>query len=144
MKMIHVSPFGVNVTPKEFDRLRATIAAFNTEYPSELKPIAPETWPPSDRSGAIPLRAWRSRFFIVALWGEGAQRRLSVCRTKLTDDGQWAADITWDELQSVKAQAGFADDWMVEIYPPAEEVVNVANMRHLWLMSPAPEFGWKR
>jgi hypothetical protein len=31
---------------------------------------------------------------------------------------------------------------MVEVYPPDEAVVNVANIRHLWLLAEAPAYAW--
>lgn len=41
--------------------------------------------------------------------------------------------ITWDELQAIK-------DWLfpgriaLEVYPPKDKIVNVANMRWLWVL----------
>jgi hypothetical protein len=76
----------------------------------------------------------RSDSLLVQVFKEPAPLivRLSVCRSELAGD-RWADRITWDELQAVKAQAGYADALAVEVYPPAADVVNVANMRHLWV-----------
>ena len=41
--------------------------------------------------------------------------------------------ITWDELQSIKNQIGYQDFLAFEMYPPEKDVVNVENMRHLWI-----------
>ncbi len=76
------------------------------------------------------------------LFDEDGKKRLSVNRTVLTDDGQYQDGITWDELNRVKAEAGFADAWAIEIYPPTDDVVNVANMRHLWILDEAPIQAW--
>jgi hypothetical protein len=42
--------------------------------------------------------------------------------------------LTWDELYETKNVLGFADFEAVEIYPRVDMLVNVANMRHLWLL----------
>jgi len=50
----------------------------------------------------------------------------------------WQDGITWDELQEIKNQCGFEDCWLCEYYPPKDKVVNVANIRHLWVI-PTPK-----
>lgn len=42
--------------------------------------------------------------------------------------------ITWDELQAVKNEAFGEEIPCVEVYPPQNEVVNDANIRHLWVI----------
>lgn len=50
--------------------------------------------------------------------------------------------LTWDELQAIKRDVGFGDWHGLEIYPPDQQVVNVANIRHIWI-SPEPLWiGW--
>jgi hypothetical protein len=44
--------------------------------------------------------------------------------------------IGWDELQSVKNEVFGEEATCVEVYPPEGEVVNDANIRHLWLVPP--------
>ncbi len=89
-------------------------------------------------------RAWRSRPFLVVLWSdERGYHRLSCQRTTLRADGQWEDGITWDDLMRLKREAGFGDRWAIEIYPDDANVVNVANMRHLWLWHEAPPCAWK-
>lgn len=81
---------------------------------------------------------------VVYQSGDGAQR-VSVNRTLIEEEtGRWVDGITWDELQEIKAQIGRQDAWAVEIHPPTDEVVDVANMRHLWLLDEAPAYGWRR
>jgi hypothetical protein len=58
--------------------------------------------------------------------------------------GRWLDGITWDELQHLKMLAGYGDRVAVEIYPPDSEVVNIANIRHLWLLNEVPTFMWQR
>src|SRR5690606_15920558 len=87
---------------------------------------------------------WRSRDFLVQGVKEPAGIiRLSICRTNLDRKGDWTDGITWDQLQRLKSEAGFGDLDAVEVYPAASDVVNVANLRHLWVF-PAPlPFAWR-
>lgn len=50
--------------------------------------------------------------------------------------------ITWDELQALKRQCGFGDRFAVEVYPADLDVVNVGNLRHLWVLQGALPFAW--
>lgn len=43
----------------------------------------------------------------------------------------------------VKRLVGYADKCAIEIYPPDQDIVNVANMRHLWVVD-MPDFAWKK
>jgi hypothetical protein len=118
----------------------------NAKQPAALADVPRADWPESVmRASLPPRRVLRSREFLVQLFEAPgpATVRLSVCRTTLKGD-RWDDNITWDELQRVKAEAGYPWSWAVEIYPPAVEVVNVANMRHLWLLPEAPAFAWRR
>lgn len=102
---------------------------------------------PPDEFGSPPagvLGHWQSRDFLAVLYQDRDALRLTINRTRRdTRLDDWVDGITWDELMTVKAQCGFADTWALEIYPPNSEVVNVANMRHLWLHDDPPPFGWQ-
>lgn len=39
-----------------------------------------------------------------------------------------------DELQAIKDEIVGSDVWAMEAFPPRNEVINAANMRHLWLV----------
>jgi hypothetical protein len=70
--------------------------------------------------------------------------RLSVLRTTLdAHTGRWLDGIAWDQLQDIKAQCGYAHHDAVEVYPRACDTVNVANLRHLWVMREPVAFGWR-
>jgi hypothetical protein len=56
---------------------------------------------------------------------------------------RWADGITWDTLQLLKRECGHGERWAVEVYPPDTDIVNVANMRHLWLLRAPPPFGFR-
>lgn len=90
-----------------------------------------------------PFEVWRSRDFLVQLFDEGGHVRVTVNRTHMPNGKDWADGITWDELQAIKAEIGRGDRWAVEVYPPDDEVVNDAPMRHLWLLDEPPSFGWR-
>lgn len=79
--------------------------------------------------------------FLVQVYNEDGQVRLSINRTQ-NINGRWVDGITWDELQAIKNAVGFADKCAIEIYPPVKDVVNVANIRHLWIFEPS--FMWRR
>ncbi len=95
-----------------------------------------ETWPYMDGRQASVARvaAWRSREFLVQAIMERGLLRLSVNRTDLDASGNWKDGITWDELQTIKSAAGYGDRDAVEAYPKNSDVVNVANIRHLWIL----------
>ena len=116
------------------------------EFPVELQLL------PDDRllalrdslTAATPIRAWRSRTHLAVLYIDRYRLRLTVQRTKLRADGYSEEGITWDDLMRLKREAGFGEQWAVECYPPDAEVVDVASMRHLWLLSDEPVVGWKK
>lgn len=113
---------------------------------SYMQNVPREEWPASvDGMRQPPIAVWRSRRFLAQVHAEinGAQR-LTICRTTRGSDGRWHAAITWDELQQVKAECGFPDRWAVEIFPAESDLVNVANMRHLWILPEAPAYAWQR
>ena len=95
--------------------------------------------------GKAPEACFRNRSFFVMLFMDDCDGtpylRMSVNRTELDKDGGWMGGMTWDELMAVKRGIGFGDLWMTEVYPPDEEEVNVANMRHLFLVK-QPPYAW--
>ncbi len=88
-------------------------------------------------------RAWRNRYFLAQLYCEQTgYLRLTVQRCAINKNGSWVDGITWDELMTVKSEVGLHDRWAVEVYPPTDAIVNVANMRHLFLLPEAPPYAW--
>lgn len=64
--------------------------------------------------------------------------RISVTHTKARDPKQFESKkfdipIEWDELQEIKEWL-FPGRIAVEVYPPESKVINVANMRWLWVL----------
>lgn len=119
------------------------------ELPVNFRKLPKSEWPPQaeDSEEAERLTVWVSKDFIVQLFLDKSYSRISINRTKIKSargfgDYTWDDGISWDEIQQIKAEIGYGDYWAVELYPPDNEVVNVANMRHLWLLPEPPRYGW--
>lgn len=118
-----------------------------------MRVLPKELWPATAPSSVPPLQVWRDADFLVTLYPTpqvcGAVYRLTVVRAAgVAMDGRgrvvYRDGITWDDLMQVKRDCGFANCWAVEVYPADEDVVNVANMRHLWILNEAPAFAWRK
>ena len=109
-------------------------------YGETLREVPESEWPSFEGVLMRPIRVWCSRRHTVVHYPDG---RLSCSIAQLGEDGRFKDGISWDDLQRLKREAGFGDRWAVEVFPPDEDIVNVANMRHLWLLGDAPPFGWK-
>lgn len=123
----------------------------SVKRPAHLTEIPNREWPieiSADFSSGR-LKVWQSRSFLVQMFSapqfQGIEcRRLSVNRVTLGVDGHWDQNISWDDLYAIKAELGFSDWYGIEIYPPKKHLVNVANMRHLWLLREPIPIGWIR
>lgn len=120
---------------------RRALDKANAALPTHLVRIQPEvwpTWPPRM------IEVWRSRHFLVQVFSEaGNVQRLTICRTSHNGDS-WDELITWDELMQCKRQCGRGDRDALEVYPADKDIVNVANMRHLWLPAEPVVFAWRK
>ena len=127
----------------EVNRLRLD----NLSYPERLVQIPRSQWPPTEIAPPATLKEmWRSKKFLVQVHREPKKIiRLSIMRTDWDFDQKRAPDgITWEELQELKSQAGYYDRDAVEVYPNGRDVVNVANMRHLWILPQELDFKWRK
>jgi hypothetical protein len=117
----------------------------NNLFPDHLVPIGPEHWPTTSPTDSVPIGAFRSKAFVVIVWQElSGFQRLSINRTEWDEhEGRFRGDISWDDLQRLKSEAGFGDVSAVELYPPDGQVLNTANLRHLFLLTSAPAFMWR-
>lgn len=90
------------------------------------------------------MAVWRSNRFLVQLFEpERGAQRITICRTMVDIvTGEWIDGITWQEIQDIKRGIGFGDREAVEVFPSDRDVVNVANMRHIWLVDPLA-FTWR-
>lgn len=122
---------------------RKALERENLRWPEHLVEIPRDRIPPH-QDGKF-ARVMRSRHFLLQEFVEpGGIIRLSVNRSTLLGDGRWEDGIAWDDLQRLKAEAGYADRFAVEIYPADVDVVNVGNVRHLWLLPEPLAFAWSR
>lgn len=118
--------------------------AENAKWPEQMKEWPRDEWPESAASRAPNLlRVFRSRHFLVQEFvaPSPALVRLSVNRAAIAGD-RWQDGISWEEMQAIKDQCGYADRDAVEVFPASVDVVNVANMRHLWVLSEPLSFKW--
>jgi|PlaIllAssembly_1097288.scaffolds.fasta_scaffold44816_6 hypothetical protein len=66
----------------------------------------------------------------------GKVRHLTVKRLSGQDG------IGWDVLQRIKNDLLGVDATAVEVFPPQSDVVNEANIRHLWEVDGIFKHGW--
>lgn len=118
-----------------------------------MRLIPKSEWPDLHGTNLRPMWVKRNAGFLVMAYpvpaGCGAILRLTVVRAAgVSMDGRgrvvYRDGITWDDLMQVKRDVGFANEWAVEVFPADAEVVNVANMRHLWILPQAPAFAWRK
>ena len=121
---------------------RRAMAKQNAKRPSVLTQAPRYTWPEDGNDRRIDV--WVSRDYLVQVFDEAGATRLSVNRTTLRADGRWDDRIEWDELQRIKRAVGYGDAYAIEVFPRDQDLVNVANMRHLWVMAEPLPYGWMK
>lgn len=123
---------------------RKSLASDSKAYTRTFRKIPESEWP-SLRTQP-PSEVWRNHRYLVQVYqGRPADlwsHRLTVCRTAINTRGQWLDGITWEELQWIKNELGYADRYGIEVYPREDDEVNVANMRHVWLLREPLAVGW--
>lgn len=120
---------------------RRQLANENLKWPVALKSVPRSDWPTSQQKLS---EVWRSREYLMQVFSEpNGIIRLTVCRTSIVGD-DWKADIPWEDLQRLKRECGRGDRDAVEVFPNDYDVVNVANMRHLWILVYPPSFIWRK
>ena len=130
-----------------FRQIQLRIDEDNRQWPKCLKLIPKEFWPLPYAYNVIAVL--RSQHFLVQVYQEANEIiRLSVCRTNIVpadnaEGWRFEEGISWEELQRCKSEAGFAERDAVEVYPPDRDVVNVSNMRHLWVLPNRLPFVWR-
>ena len=115
--------------------MRRQLYEDNKNYKSGVYDEVPKSkWPPFGDRFPMPTRVLRSKEFLVQIF-EAEFTRLTISRNKIRSDGHWEDGITWEEMQGVKDACGYAERDAVEAYPKKRDIVHVANMRHLWIVS---------
>jgi hypothetical protein len=128
------------VTGMSIKMARRFLERENRLWPRTLARIPRERWPDDGDSKRVAV--FRSSKYLVQVFEEKTGIRLSINRTALDASGDWDAGLSWDELQIIKSELGYGDWYGVEVYPRDRDIVNVANMRHLWLMQEPLQIGW--
>lgn len=129
---------------KNVNRERARESA---RFPDVMQEIPQAEWPPISPDMApelIPLAVWRSKkFFAQVVKEPNGAVRISVNRVMMNDKYDYVDGITWDDLFAIKNQIGFADRDCIEIYPAQADLVNVANIRHLFVLDAPHPYNWE-
>ena len=89
------------------------------------------------------VKAMRSRDYLVQVYVDKGAIRFSVNSVRIKDDGQWEEGISWDTLMSIKRHLGYGDYDAVEVYPKDVDIVNVANIRHIFILDESLPFIWR-
>jgi len=130
--------------------IRSVLAAENRLYGPEFVEVPPHKWPTPPpmsqdaiKRGVTRVAVFRNRFVLAQVFKELDCIRISINRTSLRSDGHFDGDFTWDELQEIKRAIGYGDRDAIEVYPADHDIVNVANMRHLWIMPEPLPIIWR-
>lgn len=111
---------------------------------TSFRAVPESQWPTRHRPDNLKALYVNRDFLVQQYEEENGIIRLTVNITALGAGGRWKDGISWDQLQEIKNALGFSDRDAVEIYPAAADVVNVANMRHLWVMPEPLDFAWRK
>lgn len=128
---------------------RRALEADNRKFQSRLRRLSEaeiadkQRWSEVPAHITRPVEVWRSREFLLQVFAApGGFERLTVCRTSHTGKS-WVDGISWDDLQRLKNECGRGDKDAFEIFPADRDVVNVANMRHLWVTPTPLPMAWR-
>jgi len=124
---------------------RQQLEEMRSGWTHHLSVVPKDEWPPMPPGAIWPVDVRRSKDFFVQIY-EPDQRgiiRLSACRCRILDDGNYSDVMSWEELMQIKTECGFGLSDAVEVYPALDDAVNVANMRHLWVLPKPLPFAWR-
>lgn len=104
------------------------------EGSDRLTEVPREEWDRFDNHGENPrIRVLRSkRFLVQEFFVRVGVVRLTINSVERNSAG-WSDRIGWEDLRQIKRQCGYGDKDGIECFPPERDVVNVANMRHLFI-----------
>lgn len=147
MQPLH-TPVAMQFTKKEMRELRRE----NERWPEALAEVPREQWAHlndgTEMTGHTRARVLRSRRYLVQVFEPVNKSSLvgfvmSVLRTERNEAG-WVEGITWEQLQALKAEAGYGNRDAVEVYPRDVDVINIANIHHLFVMADPLPFAWRK
>jgi hypothetical protein len=112
-----------------------------------MVPIPREEWPAfNDSVTGKRTGVWCSRLFFATVTEQADHpgvRLMSINRIQRVL-GRWRDGIGWSELMEVKRECGYGDAFAVECYPEEANIVNVANIRHLFILPERLPFAWRK
>mgnify|MGYP003443020650 CR=1 FL=1 len=133
--------------PVSLKLIREQLRDHNRKFGAAFQPIPQAQWPelPTAMAKNSSTKAvLRNRDFLVQIFVQpDGTTRLTINRTDIDNHGNWKDGITWDELQTIKNAVGYEDHDALEVYPAKKDLVNVSNMRHLWILPTPPSFIWR-
>ena len=106
-------------------------------YPDKLE-IVPENDPyiPYSSHPEDIKTIFRSKQYTVILWKQNrfdGKQRFSITRNEWSSkERRYVGNISWDEIMEIKRQMGLGEVECWEYYPKDSEVINEANMRHIF------------
>lgn len=131
------------MAPPVSREMRRSMKRKAAKRPQSLRRLPDEEWRSKKKVPKKLAEVWISKDYLVQVFNEDKGiARLSICRTTVFPDGNWIDGLSWEDLQDIKRQVGRGDQCAVEVFPCEEDVVNVANMRHLWIFPKGLVFGW--
>lgn len=97
-------------------------------------------WWVSDVPRPDRLTAYHNQDFIVQSFQvAGGIIRLAINRNqRILSPWVWQDGIAWSQIRAIKQSLGYGDKCGVEIYPPEQHILNIVNVRHLWLLDRSP------
>lgn len=105
-------------------------------YPEELTRVAEDDPNMPYTSHAQDLDSvWRNKKYTVMVWNVPAGKKITISRNTWDSHScRYKDGITWDEIMEIKRGVGFGDQNAIEFYPPDDEIINIANVRHIWIL----------
>ncbi len=117
-----------NASMKELKFICRRIEKENSKYSDEFVPL-------KHRPEKNLLAVFRNRYFLAQIYRKNEWTRISINRTSLDlTINRWRDGISWDSLMMIKGKVGYGDRDAIEMYPKEYDVVNVANIRHLFIL----------
>ena len=111
--------------------------------PFDFVPVPESHWPKIVHNPKR-VAVWLSPDFMVQQVAESnGVIRLTINIVALDGESRWQDGITWDDLQQIKNAVGFSEYDAVEVYPRQCDLVNEANLRHLWILPEPLPFIWR-
>ena len=75
------------------------------------------------------IGVWEDETYSVGAFMDQGFIRLDIMRRDYRDG------ITWDQMNEIKNACGFSEFDAVEYFPRQRDIVNTANIRHLYISS---------